>query len=909
MCWRRLRYFFRVVLTRNACRSSGQPDNTAQSIWIEEIGMRSSTSLTAVAAVLFSTATAQAAPLDLGTFGGMNSLPIAINNAGDVTGSAALTGDGSEHAFLYSGGVMTDLGTFGGTFSYPIAINEAGDVIGRADLAGDGSYHGFLYSGGVLTDLGTLGGSHSFPTAINNSGTIVGTASTAGGQTHAFIYAGGVMTDLAVLGSPNSYPAAINNAGDVVGYADTAGGETHAFLYTGGVVTDLGTFGGTLSYATAINDAGDVMGRASLPGDSSFHAFLYSGGVMTDIGTLGGASSDPSAINDAGDIVGQSVTATGETHPFLYSGGVMTDLGTFGGTTGFAMDINDAGDVMGYAFLAGDSSYHAFLYSDGVMTDLGTLGGSNSIPLAMNAAGEVVGRADTASGESHAFLYSGGVMTDLGTLGGSNSYARAINDAGQVVGEASIAGDAGEHAFLDPCPGDLLNVCIADADGDGIPDVDDNCPDEANPDQRNSDCSGTGAGCNDGGDLCDPCPAKANNNCDLEQTAATVIGSAGGTLITQNGAIEITIPAGALDNDTSVSVTENVTEWKLGPNAFPVYKIFLAPEGLVFNIPVSVIFRWPDDPGDGDSKVDLGTCGDGITACSNDLGCVNQAAPTPCSRGGNLRESQLRLKRNSCTFSDTVCTDPAHVPGGSCETTTATGAGSPCVSSGDLKARCCDTIANEWEFETIEFSDYLLGPLEADLVPGKGSPKTDCIAEIAVNNPSNSPALDKKGAVNFKQLCTDGDPTCDVDGTADGVCTLQMGLCFNVDDPRLEKGGVVQCAPSNVRTVELKKPRPDSSRPHEATSAVNLRGALTALEVSTVSGKHDALVTYSPAITNPGECSELVQVLIPLKAPGRKGKSSFKIRTTTGIPMGETKGVRDSDKLKVTCLPSPEPES
>ena len=36
-----------------------------------------------------------------------------------------------------------------------------------------------------------------------------------------------------------------------------------------------------------------------------------------------------------------------------------------------------------------------------------------------------------------------------------------------------------------------------DTDGDGVPDVQDNCPDDPNPDQLNSDN-------HDGGDMCDP---------------------------------------------------------------------------------------------------------------------------------------------------------------------------------------------------------------------------------------------------------------------------------------------------------------------------------------------------------------------------------------------------------------------
>jgi probable HAF family extracellular repeat protein len=111
--------------------------------------------------------------IDLGALGGTQSLGLALNAAGQVTG-VALPGEApsssSYHAFLYSDGVMTDLGTLGGDISYGVAINAAGQVTGRAYTAGNTVFHAFLYSDGVMTDLGTLGGSFSEGVAINAAG-------------------------------------------------------------------------------------------------------------------------------------------------------------------------------------------------------------------------------------------------------------------------------------------------------------------------------------------------------------------------------------------------------------------------------------------------------------------------------------------------------------------------------------------------------------------------------------------------------------------------------------------------------------------------------------------------------------------------------------------------------------------
>lgn len=132
---------------------------------------------------------------------------------------------------------MKDLGTFpGGSDSQAFGINDSGQVAGRAFV--DGTYHAFLCSGGVMSDLGTLGGTWSQAGGINKSGQVVGLSWTAGNAAeHAFVYRGGVMSDLnndirSGLGWTLEDALGINDNDQIVGYGTNPSGQMDAFLLT-----------------------------------------------------------------------------------------------------------------------------------------------------------------------------------------------------------------------------------------------------------------------------------------------------------------------------------------------------------------------------------------------------------------------------------------------------------------------------------------------------------------------------------------------------------------------------------------------------------------------------------------------------------------------------------------------------
>jgi probable HAF family extracellular repeat protein len=139
---------------------------------------------------------------------------------------------------------MTDLGVLsGGVSSSAYSINTAGTIVGTSDLS-DGDEHAFSYSGGVMSDLGTLGGSNSAVGAINSSGVIVGFSNTGSGSSAAFIYSGGVMVDLNTLldssGTGWTLEDAndINDNGQIVGDGINPLGQRDAFLLTLDVVPE-----------------------------------------------------------------------------------------------------------------------------------------------------------------------------------------------------------------------------------------------------------------------------------------------------------------------------------------------------------------------------------------------------------------------------------------------------------------------------------------------------------------------------------------------------------------------------------------------------------------------------------------------------------------------------------------------
>jgi photosystem II stability/assembly factor-like uncharacterized protein len=476
--------------------------------------------------------------------------------------------------------------------------------------------------------------------------------------------------------------------------------------------------------------------------------------------------------------------------------------------------------------------------------------------------------------------------------------------------------DEGNPCTPDECDGG--GVCAhIDTDTDGIGNLCDNCDAVLNPDQEDADCDDPAyfasgaceqdpppskAGCCDGGDVCDECPAqKDNDNCDEQAAVGQTVGVGGDTLTTPDGSAQLVIPPGALPAATSISATANgpAGAFTIDRGTTNVVSFSLRPENAAFAAPVTITFQWADR--DNDQTVDRGTCiggVDGGLTCDTDSDC----ASGDCTVGGGPEEAAMVLKRNGDRFSSSGFATSAYRcddhQSGACAAAVANCA-HPAGTGQASVARCCDRTANTWTFQTCDFSEFFLGLTSGDLVPGKGDPATDCMAEWGVRNPLNDPWLDRKGLTNFKQECTDGDPTCDLDGSANGVCAVDVTVCLNVPDVRLvdPDTSLPACTPGSIGSWQLKKPFPDSIKPFEAPNAVALRDAVAALAANTISGSHQEVVTFGAPLATAETCTAPVRVQVPLKAPGKKGKAVFKMQVRSGT-------TKDTDKIVVRCFPA-----
>ena len=212
-----------------------------------------------------------------------------LNALGQVAGSAFTRQSDAVHAYLWPpASRIRDLGTLGGRNSFAKALNDEGQVAGTAEIESARIFartHAFLWTAtGGMQNLGTLGGRNSDAFALNALGQVAGLSETqlidpstsANPLTHAFFWspsgpAPGHMIDLGTFGGLTSLAAGINDSGQVVGKAATDPASpnlAHGFVWTAAEgLVDLNTriptarAGMTVTDAIAISQNGAILAR------------------------------------------------------------------------------------------------------------------------------------------------------------------------------------------------------------------------------------------------------------------------------------------------------------------------------------------------------------------------------------------------------------------------------------------------------------------------------------------------------------------------------------------------------------------------------------------------------------------------------------------------------------------------
>jgi len=297
----------------------------------------------------------------------------------NASGQVAFTdySNGNSRARFYDGHRVRDLGTLGGPSATVAALNDLGQVAGTAALARDGSIsHAYRWSQATgMVDLGSGMRRSSSASDINERGQVAGTVlgGTATRGRHGFFWSPQTgMLDIGVLGF-YSEASAINDAATIAG---TGGPNSPsgpgAFRWTRATgIRDLGTIHSEFSLGSDINDAGHIVGAAPLTPGGAEHAFLWTprtGAIDLGTGSGGGSESDATRINEKDMVIGRVrdrfVNFPPFNHGFVWSretGLVEIDAGHTERES-FASDLNNRGQVVGGSGIR-NAGFHAYLWT------------------------------------------------------------------------------------------------------------------------------------------------------------------------------------------------------------------------------------------------------------------------------------------------------------------------------------------------------------------------------------------------------------------------------------------------------------------------------------------------------------------------------------------------------------------
>ncbi len=206
--------------------------------------------------------------------------------------------------------------------------------------------------------------------------------------------------------------------------------------------------------------------------------------------------------------------------------------------------------------------------------------------------------------------------------------------------------------------------------------------------------------------------------------------------------------------------------------------------------------------------------------------------------------------------------------------------------------RCGDSVTDDLSDEQCDDGNGQAGdgcgaacfvepPATAVLLRGKGSKRTDCVIEWKIDTPT----LDSLGRPAPVQRCTDGDPSCDADGAANGQCLFEIWVCSNNSDPTLTLCAAGN-APGGTGVVAV-----------TAVAVPTLPQALSNAVDADNREQMTKAVAAAPVGDTLDACGPRLRIRVPLKSPLKAGTKRLKLSATT------TRGIKDVDVLPLTCKP------
>ena len=348
--------------------------------------------------------------------------------------------------------------------------------------------HAFTWTeAGGIVDIGTLGGTRARALAVDGD-RVVGFSTLAGDAvTHAFSWTPTEgMRDLGTLGG-NSSSASGVSGDEVVGQSRIASGETHAFRWTpAGGMEDLGTLEDYIGSAALGVDEGLVAGHSTREEarDRRPVAWTPEGDIIDIVADLDVRVFGLSRAVRDGVVVGNYSTADDPRRAFAWtSADGRVDLPipeefdeSFAAATSAGQVVGGLVGDFGGPF--GDEARPFSWTREGGLVEIPTLGGSAEATHV--SAGRVLGlfhadpdrSPDDDFGNVRTFLWTEDEgPVDVTPAGFFGARPAGIDAAGRIAvhEDRDIAeGASTRSAVLVPGP--------PDADGDGIPDADDDCP-------------------------------------------------------------------------------------------------------------------------------------------------------------------------------------------------------------------------------------------------------------------------------------------------------------------------------------------------------------------------------------------------------------------------------------------------